>query len=126
MRRIWAAVTLLLLVAIICVSGMITLQSRTSQMISLLEDISSSINTADKDELIAKAGGAQAQWNEWRDWYAMHLQHSHIDQITKAISKLAPLIREDNLTDCQNECIDAILLLNIILKSEQLSLGNIL
>lgn len=126
MRRIWAAAALLLFVTVICVSGMITLHRRTDSMIAALEDISSSMNSTDRNELMAKAESAKAQWAQWHDWYAMHLQHSHIDQITKAINKIPLLIREDNLTDCQNECIDAILLLNIILKSEQLTPGNIL
>lgn len=126
MRRIWVAIALLLFITVICVSGLITLNSRTNEMISMLDELSTSMEQLDHAELMEKAEKIKAQWEQWQGWYNIHLQHSLVEQVTQTINRIPPLIEENNLIECQDECIDAILLLHIILKSEQLSLGNIL
>ena len=102
------------------------LNSRTNDMIAQLEDISSSVETETHDVMVQKAAHVQETWDRYRGWYTIYLQHSVVDPVTEIINRISPLVEENNLIECQDECIDAILRLKIILESEQLSLGNIL
>ncbi len=126
MKRLWVAFALLLFITVICVSGLIMLNSRTNQIIAQLEDISTSVETETHEVMVQKAAHVQETWNQWRGWYTVYLQHSIVDPVTEIINRIPPLVDENNLIECQDECIDAILKLKIILESEQLSLGNIL
>ena len=125
MKRIWIAVFLLLTVAVLCTSGSMVLKSRTNKLIGVLEEGISACEGSRKNQLKESAEKINKEWERSHIVLSMMIRHSDLEDLEKCIKELPYLAKAGDKDGFKSNCRDGIIVINHILDSEKLNLGNI-
>lgn len=126
MKRLWAAVIILIFLLFICSVGSKTTVQSTSQMTSQLNTLKAEVSKHNTATALAMSQDIIHRWNHEHSILCMYISHEHIEQIDQTLSVLPAYIQNDSYDAFQAECDRACLLIRRLNDTEQLSLENFL
>lgn len=126
MKRVITALLLAVFAVCVCLVGSAVTDYRTQAIVEAMNEIEEHIQNGDSE------GALQLSQNLQKDWEGMHgqlclfLQHEHLDPLESIFAVLPYYLEQGDLSTAQKECELARTVTEHIIKTERISLENIL
>ena len=104
MKRLWAAIALLLIVAAIGFYGKYTVDQHIDRTVEILEQIQSD----DSGDQQALSDSLDKQWEQTQKKISIWLSHTHIEEVNTQITLIRQAINTNATDDKNNACAVAL------------------
>ncbi len=126
MKRVFLAVTILLLIIILCVVSVSTVSLYRHDFTSRIQKLEESIYSQNFEELAQHAASVSRAWEHAEHVLIRFVRHIELDEITAAMTRLEKLAKYGDLAEFSAELNRIKTLLNHIYDSEFPHLRNLL
>lgn len=126
MKRFITAVILFVLAWSICIFGKITTNKQTERITDTMNSIEEQIIAGNTDEAIRISTAFQEEWESMHSSLCLFLQHEHLDPLESAFAVLPYYIELGDWDIARTECQLVRTMTEHIVKTESVSLDNIL
>lgn len=126
MKRIFAAIVLTLLILLLCACGHAVTSRSIQHIQSAMADIEANLNSGNTEIALQKSESFLREWEATHGNLCLFLQHAQLDSLEKIIAVLPYYIDQEHIVQACAHCQTAQAIAEHILKTEQISLENIL
>lgn len=126
MNRIYIALSLFLLVAIIGISGLVFINNSTKELIEVFKDINETARSEQYDAIQNHIGKLIEKWKKYEPLLSSMLRHEDIDEVGMSIYSLNELLKSKDMASICLVCNKTISKLHYILGSEIPTFKNLL
>ena len=126
MRRIIAAIILTFMIVAVGLTGRYLTNQSIYYIQMSMKKIDTALSDGNEKEALQVCNNFLQQWEKHHGRLCMFLQHEHLDPIENIISVLPFYIEKGDSIPAQAECRTVISITEHILKTERVSLENIL
>ena len=126
MKRVFAAIVLTLLILLLCVCGRMVTHSSIQTMQETMAEIESELTQGNTEIALLKSKSFLTEWESTHGNLCLFLQHAQLDSLEKIFAVLPYYIEQEKILEACAECKIAQAIAEHILKTEQISLENIL
>lgn len=126
MKRIITAAFLAAIVLGICLFGRSVTEKQTGRIAAVMEEIGELLAEGDTEQALKISEEFQAEWETIHGQLCLFLQHEHLDPLESVFAVLPYYIEQGEITLAQSECRLVRSVTEHILKTERVTLENIL
>ncbi len=126
MKRVIAAVILFGIAVSIAVWSGITFQKKMTTLSDSIENLIICSETCSDKELEEKTQALVELWNGYSELLHSLVVHEEMDKLEEVVTALPPMLKHSEKTEFKNKCIEALTIINNLLKAEEINVGNVL
>ncbi|OJU10493.1 MAG: hypothetical protein BGN88_05045 [Clostridiales bacterium 43-6] len=104
MKRLWAVLILMVLIAAICTAGYITIEGYRDKTVTTLQAAMAAANSGDYKKAEELAKQAETTWIDAEQKLSIFVNHSQLSEVGLSVAKLAPLIKDGSVGEFNAEC----------------------
>lgn len=125
MKKLYLALTLLIIIPVLILASHLYLKSTTDEMCSQLIAAQRYVRQGDKKEAAKEVAAFTKSWQKNGRVMATFIRHSELDPVNISSARLKPLLDEDEEGDFLAECAGMAIQLHHIWESDRFDLDNI-
>lgn len=126
MKRIWAAVAILVVVSGLCWWGVHTTIELSDVLSNALQEARSAAEQGDFARAAGLSNQAEERWREFHKVLSTFIQHARLEAIDLSLASLSPLIEHGAVDEFTSECARAAAQIASLREAELPILENIL
>ncbi len=126
MKRVIAAVLLFTTAVSISVWAGITFQKKMTLLSEMLDGLIICSETCSDKELKEKTQELVQIWNDSSELLHSLVVHEEMDKLEEVVTALQPTLEYSEKSEFKNKCIEALTIIENLLKAEKINIGNIL
>ena len=126
MKRIAAAAVLAAVVLGICVFGRVMTERQTERIAGVMAEIDTLLADGEKERALEISEDFLAEWESIHGQLCLFLQYAHLDPLESVFAILPYYIEQDEISLARSECRLVQTVTEHILKTERVTLENIL
>ncbi len=126
MRRIIAAVILSVMILAVSLTGRIMTNKSISHIQSAMNDIDRHLSERNMDAALRDCDSFLIEWEKHHSRLCMFLQHEHLDPLENIFAVLPYYIEQGEVVLAQAECRTVQSITEHIIRTEQITIENIL
>jgi hypothetical protein len=125
LKRIYIAISILIILPIIIAASQFYLKSTTDKMTGLIVQAESSAKQNDPDKAKRELTEFSKEWEINNKIIATFVEHSELDSVNASDAKLLPYLESNDLTSFYAECETVKAQFHHIMHTEEFSIDNI-
>ena len=126
MRRLWAAVVIIVVMLTYCVISVFAVTHQEQEMVYLLEKAYNAAQSGDFEKAYKLARQSEERWIEVESAIFMFISHLELAEIGASIARMPPLIKNENKAEFMAVSRYVIVRITHLAQSERVSIQNIL
>lgn len=126
MKRLFAALTLLVLTFSICIGEMLYTENAAEQVEKQLYSTITFSKQKEQENAETSAGNARAAWEQYCKVIYLYTPHNHLDSIGERLVALPVLARQGNWMELEKESVRALAQIRALRKADLPYLENIM
>lgn len=126
MKRVIAAISLTVLILLLCLYGKHVTQEGLYLVQDTMEQIEIDLANGETESALQRSETFLSEWDAHHGRMCLFLQHEHLDPLESVFAVLPYYIEQNEITLARAECRMVRTMTEHILKTEQITLENIL
>lgn len=126
MKRLISAIVLLILSVSVSAWSAYTYKKHMIHYSHAISNLLAVCETEQKSDAVKEAETIVEQWHETDDLLHSLVVHEGMDELEEIITALPEIAKHSDIEELKINCIEAIEIIDNLLESEQISIGNVL